>query len=330
MVNLVWLQGGGCTGDSMSFLNADHPNVVEAITKLGVNVAFHPTISPQTGDAAMAVLEKFAKGGKRLDILAVEGSVALGPNNTGNYSTVGGRSFKSLLKELTEVAQITVAVGTCASFGGIPATPPNPTNATGLQFQKRKKGGFLGADYRAKSGLPVINISGCPAHPDWVLHTLAAVLLGKGDLIQLDEYQRPCEFYSVATHEGCSRNEYFDYKMSAIEPGEDGCLHTYLGCKGPFVFADCNIRLWNRQSSCTRVGAPCIGCAQPGFPEETSPFYEFTRLAVDGWRKIPYMVMTGLAKLACPKRLRNKIASSSVIKDSLHILSEEYHKLTRS
>ena len=329
MANLVWLQGGGCTGDSMSFLNADQPNVVEAITKLGVNVAFHPTISPQTGEEAISILEKFAQGEEQLDVLAVEGSVALGPNGTGNYSTVGERSFKDILKELADVAQITVAIGTCAAFGGIPAAPPNPTDATGLQFHKREKGGFLGTDYKAKSGLPVINIAGCPTHPDWILHTLAAVLLGKGDLIQLDEYQRPREFYSVATHERCSRNDYFDYKVSTKEPSEEGCLYMYLGCKGPFVFADCNIRLWNGQSSCTRVGAPCIGCAQPGFPEDAFPFYEFTRLAVDGWRKIPYLGMTALAKFACPKRLQKEAAIPSAIKDGLHFLSAELSKLTR-
>lgn len=143
----------------------------------------------------------------------MEGSVALGPNGTGNYSTVGDRPFKDILKELAEVAQITVAIGTCAAFGGIPAAPPNPTDATGLQFHKWEKGGFLGADYRAKSGLPVINIAGCPTHPDWILHTLAAVLQGKGDWIELDEYQRPREFFGVATHEGCSRNEYFDFVL---------------------------------------------------------------------------------------------------------------------
>jgi len=329
VANLVWLQGGGCSGDSVSFLNADQPDVVEAITKLGVNVAFHPTISPQTGEAAMSILERFAQGEEPLDILAVEGSVAQGPNGTGGYCTLGDRSFKDVLKELADVAQFTVAIGTCAAFGGIPAASPNPTDATGVQFHKREKGGFLGADYRAKSGLPVINISGCPAHPDWILHTLAAVLLGKGGLIQLDQYQRPSEFFSPATHEGCSRNEYFDYKVSTREPGEDGCLYMYLGCKGPFVFADCNIRLWNRQSSCTRVGAPCIGCAEPGFPEETFPFYEFTRLAVDGWKKIPYLGVTALAKFACPKRLRKEAAIPSAIRDGLHFFSAHIRKLTR-
>jgi len=242
---------------------------------------------------------------------------------------VGERPFKDIVKELAEVAQLTVAVGTCAAFGGIPAAPPNPPDAPGLQVHKRMKGGLLGADYRAASGLPVVNIPGCPAHPDWILHTLAAVVLGTGDSIQLAEYQRPREFYSVATHEGCSRNDYFDYKVSARRPTDAGCLYMYLGCKGPFVFADCNVRLWNRQSSCTRVGAPCIGCAEPGFPEEAYPFYDFTRLAVDGWRKIPYIAQTVLAKFACPKRLHGGWAVTSTIRDGFGFLCAELRKLTR-
>jgi len=36
-------------------------------------------------------------------------------------------------------------MGTCAAFGGIPAAPPNPTEASGIQFTLDKPGGLLRA-----------------------------------------------------------------------------------------------------------------------------------------------------------------------------------------
>ncbi|HCY82067.1 MAG TPA: hydrogenase, partial [Xanthomarina gelatinilytica] len=57
------------------------------------------------------------------------------------------RPMKDWIKELSEVAGYVVAIGDCATWGGIPAVPPNPSESTGLQFHKKNKGGFLGADY---------------------------------------------------------------------------------------------------------------------------------------------------------------------------------------
>ncbi|HEY1890986.1 MAG TPA: hypothetical protein VGG63_11305 [Steroidobacteraceae bacterium] len=144
---------------------------------------------------------------------------------------------------------------------------PNPTDSIGLQFLKRDHGGFLGKEYRSKSGLPVVNISGCPAHPDWITQVLVAIATGRAADVTLDDLQRPRTLYSTFTQTGCTRNMHFAYKVSATEFGQrKGCLFYDLGCRGPMTHSPCNQILWNRQSSKTRAGMPCLGCTEPEFP----------------------------------------------------------------
>ena len=46
---LVWLHGSECTGCSESVLNAGNPDIVQALQKLNVNLAFHETLCAQQG-----------------------------------------------------------------------------------------------------------------------------------------------------------------------------------------------------------------------------------------------------------------------------------------
>jgi Ni,Fe-hydrogenase I small subunit len=203
-----------------------------------------------------------------------------------------------------------VAMGDCATWGGIPATSPNPTDSVGLQFLKRSHGGFLGEAFTARSGLPVINVPGCPAHPDWVTQILVAVATGRGHEITLDEFQRPRTFFTSFTQTGCTRNMHFAYKVPATEFGtRKGCLFYDLGCRGPMTHSPCNRILWNRQSSKTRAGMPCIGCTEPEFPFfDLAPgtvFKTQTLLGVPrdlplGIEKSGYLKLTTAAKAASP------------------------------
>ena len=113
------------------------------------------------------------------------------------------------VKELSDAATFVVAVGDCATWGGIPATAPNPSDSQGLQFLKRAPGGSLGTGFKSKSGLPVINIPGCPAHPDWITQIVVAVATGRAGDITLDEFQRPKTFFQSFTQTGCTRNMHF-------------------------------------------------------------------------------------------------------------------------
>ena len=210
MANLLWLHGGACNGNTQSFLNAEEPTVVDLVTDFGINILYHHSISMEFGEGARRILESILDDEIPLDILVFEGTVILGPNGTGRYDIFMGRPMKDWLWELAHKAQYVVAVGDCACWGGIPATYPNPTDSMGLQFLKDKRGGFLGPDFRSRAGLPVINIPGCPAHPDWVTQVLVAIATGRAQDVVLDELQRPQTFFKTFTQTGCTRVQYFD------------------------------------------------------------------------------------------------------------------------
>lgn len=135
-----------------------------------------------------------------------------------------------------------------------------------MQFLKKNKGGFLGANYVSKGGLPVINIPGCPAHPDWVTQILVAISTGRIKDVLIDDYHRPKTFFTDFVQTGCTRVRNFVQKEDGHFGKRGGCLFYEVGCRGPMTRATCNNILWNRHSSKTRSGHPCLGCTEPGFP----------------------------------------------------------------
>ena len=311
MANLLWLQGGACSGNTMSFLNAEEPSACDLVTDFGINILWHPSLGIQLGDDLKRLLEQCVSGEIKLDIFVFEGSVINAPNGTGQWNRFAGKPMKEWVKALAAVADYVVAIGDCATYGGIPATAPNPTQSQGLQFLKRERGGFLGAEFLSQLKLPVINIPGCPAHPDWVTQILVAIATGTGDGLALDEFQRPETFFQTFTQTGCTRNLHFSYKVSATEFGQrKGCLFFDLGCRGPMTKSSCNRILWNRQSSKPRAGMPCIGCTEPEFPHfdlapgtvfRTQTFMGVPKYLPDGLDKKAYMQMTIAGKSAAPK-----------------------------
>ncbi len=158
----------------------------------------------------------------KLDVLIVEGAVICGPEGSGKYFLFNGRLFKDWVVKLAEVSRHTIAIGTCAAFGGIVAAGANFIEATGLQFLRREKGGALGKDYVSGSGLPVVNVPGCPCHPDWIVETLMRLLMDKLGTEELDGFNRPKAFYKKLAHHGCPRNEFYEFKASAFEYGQPG------------------------------------------------------------------------------------------------------------
>jgi NiFe hydrogenase small subunit HydA len=310
MATLLWLQGGACSGNTMSFLNAEEPNVCDLVTDFGIQILWHPSLGMELGDNLIKLLEDCATGRTTLDILVFEGTVVQGPNGTGEWNRFAGRTMKEWVKELAAAAGHVVAIGDCATWGGIPAMSPNPSESVGLQFLKRSHGGFLGKAFRSKAGLPVVNIPGCPAHPDWVTQILVAIATGRAGEVTLDEFQRPKTFFKTFTQTGCTRNMHFSYKIAATEFGQrKGCLFYDLGCRGPMTHSPCNRILWNRQSSKTRAGMPCIGCTEPEFPFfdlapgtvfKTQTVMGIPRDLPDGVQKDGYMKLTVAAKAASP------------------------------
>ncbi|MEM6530975.1 MAG: hydrogenase [Myxococcota bacterium] len=317
MANVLWLQGGACSGNTMSFLNAEEPSACDLVTDFGVNLLWHPSLGMELGDQLQKILKDCVSGETPLDIFIFEGSVVQAPDKTGNWNRFAGRPMMDWVTELSNAAQFVVAIGDCATYGGIPAMAPNPSDSTGLQFLKRDKGGYLGAGFTSKAGLPVINIPGCPAHPDWITQIVVAIATGRLGDISLDEFHRPKTFFTSFTQTGCTRNIHFAYKASTSEFGErKGCLFYDLGCRGPMTRSSCNRILWNRQSSKTRAGMPCLGCTEPEFPFDDlavgTLFKTQTVMTVPttlptGVKKKAYLMASAAGKAAAPDWVEDDI-----------------------
>lgn len=250
----------------MSFLSGEEPSVVELVTDFGINILYHPSLALEIGEQVADLLHDILGGRVPLDIFIYEGSIIQGPNGSGTMNNFAERPMQDWVRDLSGVAAYVVAVGDCATWGGIPAVPPNPTESTGMQWHKTKKGGFLGDGFISKAGMPVINIPGCPAHPDWISQILVAISTGRIADVLIDDLHRPKTFFTDFVQTGCTNAISFSKKIDGGFGKRGGCLFYEVGCRGPLTRASCNRILWNRQSSKTRANHPCLGCTEPGFP----------------------------------------------------------------
>jgi len=286
-VYAFWLAGMSCDGCSISVLGATAPPVESLLsgTIPGVPrvILHHPVLSVEAGEAFVNNY-RLAMDGK-LDapyVVILEGSVpdeslsgdgywsAMGSSAIGGNGEGRPEPVATWLARLAPGAAATIAIGTCATWGGIPAAVGNPTGAMSLMD-------FLGKDYRSAFGLPVINIPGCAPVGDNFTETVAAVLLflqGIGPLPEFDELGRPAWLFSETVHRRCTRAGYYEEGTFASEYGDHQCL-VEIGCWGPVV--QCNITsrgAINHMGGCMNVGGICIGCTMPGFPDKFSPFYK--------------------------------------------------------
>ncbi len=282
-VNIVWLQAGGCTGCSVSFLNAIHPSAPDLLIEqflpgTHLSLSYHPTLMAGQGEGALQVFDQLPDGDF---VLALEGSI---PRKE-HFCTIGevnGREITVTEKflDLADRASLMLGVGTCAAFGGIPAGCPNP-------------GGYRAAGVvMEENGIetPLVHVPGCPPHPDWINTTILEYLSTGGD-VALDPLGRPEIIYGQLIHENCQRRPYFDEGKFAEKPGDPECLHK-VGCKGPITYADCPLREWNDGLNwCVKAGGPCQGCTQPEFIEEATPIYQ--ELAEDRLPKIGEQAKVG-------------------------------------
>jgi hydrogenase small subunit len=305
--NLYWLQCGGCGGDTWSLFNAESPNIVELFNFFDIELLWHPSLSVNRLNNQQEINEGLLSGEMPLDILCIEGSILRGPGGTGMFDEMFGKPKKDLVASLAERAKYILAVGTCASFGGIGVN--TEIEATGLQFIKAEEGGFLGKEFKSASGLPVVNLPGCPCHCDILVGTLAA--LTSESPIEFGEFNTPLEWYSMMVHQGCTRNEYHEYRVEDRKFGEKGCMFFHLGCHGPLAHGPCNKLLWSKRSSKTRVGVPCFGCTRPDFPQHY-PFFETRNIEgipielPEGISRAHYMAYKGMAAAAAPNRLTTR------------------------
>ncbi len=273
---VLWLQGQGCTGCSVSLLNSVHPTIADVLLKV-ISLEFHPTVMAWEGEPAFQHMLNIAKEYKGKFFIVVEGAVPVEAD--GKYCVIGEIAHKEYtiadtLKEIGPQAAAVLAVGTCAAYGGIPAAQGSITGATAVSK-------FL-ADQGIKT--PVVNIPGCPPHPDWIVGTLTVALdaigklgmeAGLAEVVKvLDSDGRPNLFYGNNIHENCPYlPRYDDGKMAPTFTQKKDCRYD-LGCKGPSTMADCYERKWNGGVNWCIQNAVCIGCVESDFPDGKSPFYE--------------------------------------------------------
>ena len=178
--------------------------------------------------------------------------------------------------------------------------------------------GLLGEEFRARSGMPVVNIAGCPTHPDWITETLMQISGGQLTGQDIDDFGRPRSYADHLVHHGCPRNEYYEFKASAEKPSQLGCMMEHLGCLGTQAHADCNTRLWNGQGSCLRGGYACINCTAPGFEEPGHSFGDTPKIAgipiglPTDMPKAWFVALASLSKAATPKRLQENAVSDHI------------------
>lgn len=292
-LHVFWLAGMSCDGCSIAVTGATNPGIeglllgiVPAMPKV---LLHHPVLAVESGEHFVKWFKDAADGVLGDPYVVVfEGSVAderIAQRTGGYFSAMGMEAITdeagqgdvkhpvptaTWLHRLAPGAAAMIAIGTCATWGGVPSAEGNPTGSMSVMDA-------LGKDYRSAFGLPVINIPGCAPVGDNFTETVFAVLLflqGLGPLPAFDELGRPAWLFGRTVHQGCTRAGFYEEGTFAHEYGEPECL-VEIGCWGPVV--NCNIverGAINHMGGCMKAGGVCIGCTMPGFPDKFAPFYK--------------------------------------------------------
>lgn len=257
MPTVIWLEGSGCSGCTISLTNLigaasdQGPTDVEDLLTNFINLSFGKTIMTAAGDLAVSNLRAAQDSGNF--ILIVEGGI---PTAFGGMActvfTEDGRdvTMAEAVSELAPMANAVVCIGACACYGGIPAAGGNPGGVTTVS---------------TLTGINTVTIPGCPPHPDWIAGTLASVLCGSVPATDADG--RPTAFFGNSVHANCPRKPLYDRGTYADDFGEEGRCLRNLGCLGPQTGADCALRGWNNGFNyCMQSNGNCIGCTEPDYP----------------------------------------------------------------
>ncbi|NGX97808.1 MAG: hydrogenase small subunit [Candidatus Afipia apatlaquensis] len=253
-MKLIWLETDGCSGNIISYLDAHEPNAGQVLFDM-VDLVYSNSLMASCGEYAM---EKLFDTLDKEFILIVEGAIPV--RDGGIYTIIGryrGRPYTALetVKLLGGFAKYIISLGTCASYAGISAAAPNPTDCKSV---------------KDVIGHETVKLPLCPINPGILSGVLYSLI--KFGVPPLDNENRPLETYGITIHDRCPRRSYFDKGIFAKKPGEITCMFK-LGCSGPKTRTDCPIRRWN-STEMWPIGAstPCIGCANRGFPDGTEPF----------------------------------------------------------
>lgn len=258
---VVWLEFQDCAGDTESMLRASKPTVAEIVLDI-LSLDYHETIMAPSGKGAEKSLMDVVKNLKGQYIAIVEGAIPT--KDDGVYCCIGGKTALSIAREVCGNALATIAVGSCASWGGIPSANPNPTGAVSVK--------------KAVPGAKVVNLPGCPMNVENLTATIVHFLTF-GTLPALDSHGRPYFAHGKRIHDNCERRAHFDAGQFVRQWGDEGhrlgwCLYE-MGCKGPEAYFNCPSVKWNEGTSWpVQGGHGCIGCAAEHNWDKLSPFYQ--------------------------------------------------------
>ena len=253
-VPVIWIELQDCAGNTEALLRSSAPTVDDLLFDV-LSLEFHHALMACAGNDAEHQLDDAVEHFKGKYLLFVEGSIPTAMN--GNYGTIGpsGETFQEHLARLSKDAAAIVAVGTCATFGGVPAASPNPTGAVGVMDLVK--------------GKPIVNIPACPSNPANMVGVVLHYVL-TGQVPELDSLLRPKFAFGYRIHDNCERRAHFDAGEFVEEWGDEGaknnwCLYK-VGCKGPMTFNNCSIIRYNDGANWpVGVGRGCIGCSEPDF-----------------------------------------------------------------
>ncbi len=288
-IHVFWVAGMSCDGCTIAVTGASNPGIeglmAGTVPTMPQMILHHPVLAVETGHEFVASYRQAWEGKLGAPyVLVMEGSVAderIAGRTGGYWSAMGVEPKEGFddpqpvptaewVRRLAPGAAAVIAVGTCATWGGVPSAEGNPTGAMGLMD-------FLGKDFRSAFGLPVVNIPGCAPVGDNFTETVFSILLflqGLGPLPTFDELGRPAWLFEDTVHRGCTRAGSYEEGVFAEEFGDKECL-VEMGCWGPVV--NCNIvkrGAISHMGGCMEAGGVCIGCTMPGFPDKFSPFYK--------------------------------------------------------
>jgi len=306
--DVVYIAGQGCTGCATSLLNSAFFADIGTLALDTLDINFIDTIQAAPGvwlhDGTNFVEQtNSANAIQNLTpgtyVLLVEGScpIDVPPTPTspdavaGDYCRVGeiagasvGDRFSRVLYNLASNAAAVLTIGTCSSFGGIPAARGGSTGAMDTRTFLTTTDTIAYPNITAARGgaalstKPIVRVPGCPPHPDWIVGTVLQYLAAPTALVgALNSDGAPREYYGEyicnagpcvwrynnvnRNSQNSSNNSVFDgldevdttFPSPANSRGlghnkwkgaDVGCLGI-LGCKGRKTKADCSGRKWN-------------------------------------------------------------------------------------
>ncbi|MCG6941634.1 MAG: hydrogenase small subunit [Thiohalocapsa sp.] len=264
---VIWLSFQECTGCTESLTRAAEPTI-ESLILDQLSLDYHHTLQAASGEAAELARQNAIDDNFGSYVLIVDGAVPTGEQAT--WSTIAGQTNLDMLKETLDGAALVIAVGTCATFGGVPAAAaiaaerPNQSGAKGV-------GDLMSASEVPER--PLVNVPGCPPVPGAMTGVIAH-FLAFGTPPELDDLRRPVAYFADTVHQRCPRLMHFRNERFALAFDDEGARNGYclakLGCKGPKAHNACATLKWNLGTSFPMLsGHGCLGCAEPGFWDRT-------------------------------------------------------------